>query len=136
MKKMSQNLYCAFCRIERKTYRKKRVNWKDIVSIFFISMLLMFIFWQGFNPKVFIIFSVSLLLVEIFIQIRWRCSVVCPYCSFDPVLYVKDKERASKKVQVRLSEIKESEDFLVSKNPFHNLPFKKKPSELKFKNLR
>ena len=36
---------------------------------------------------------------EIFIQLRWRLTVACPRCGFDPVLYVKDPEKAARRVR-------------------------------------
>lgn len=125
----SEKVYCAFCKINRKTYKKKKINLQNILLSSVLSFLVMFIFWQGFNPKVFIIFSVFLFLSEFFVQMRWRFSVVCPFCKFDPILYVRNKKRASKKVKERLEEIKNKEDLFLSKNPFQNLPLRKKPKE-------
>lgn len=121
-----EKIYCAFCCIERKAYTKRSVNWKNVLLTFLSSLLLMFVVWQNFNPRVFIVFAVFLLLSEFFIQIRWRFSVPCPYCGFDPVLYVKDKKKASKRVQLRLKDLKEKENFFISRNPFQNLAFRKK----------
>lgn len=130
----SEKIYCAFCKIDRRTYKKKGISLQNVLLSFVLSGLVMFIFWQGFNPKVFILFSVFLFLSEFFVQMRWRFSVVCPFCKFDPVLYLRNKRRASKQVQRRLQEIKNKEDLFLSKNPFQNLPFRKvSKEELNFK---
>lgn len=126
MGKVSEKIYCAFCRIERNAYTKRSINFKNILLVLLASCLLMVVFWQSFDPKVFILFSVFLFLSEVFIQIRWRLSVTCPYCGFDPVVYVKDKEKASQKVKLQLKRIKEEKDILMPKNPFKYLPFQNK----------
>jgi len=53
--------------------------------------------------------------------------MVCPYCKFDPILYIKSPELALDKVKFRLDDCKEnSEMYLSSKNPIANLPRVKK----------
>ncbi|MCB9026839.1 MAG: hypothetical protein H6625_11010 [Bdellovibrionaceae bacterium] len=92
----------------------------------------MFIIWQTFEPVVLVFFVIYLAIAEVFIQIRWRLSVVCPHCSFDPVIYIKNPELACQKVKNRLDLRKDSGDLLLSSNdPFKNLPKRKFPSQKK-----
>lgn len=60
--------------------------------------------WGGPDARAFIIFVCLLATAEYFIQIRWRLSVVCRACGFDPVLYVKSPHQALQEVKLRLSE--------------------------------
>lgn len=83
----------------------------------------MLLIWQDFNAKMFILFAIYLGGVEVFVQIRWRMSVNCPYCGFDPVLYRKDRKALVKKVKLKLELAKRRPGLMLSKhNPFLNLP--------------
>lgn len=61
------------------------------------------------------VFAVFLALTEVFIQLRWRMSVPCRQCGFDPVLYIKDQERAVEKVTLHLKSRKENPNNLLAK---------------------
>ena len=64
----------------------------------------MFAIFQEFDPRVMLIFVAFLATAEIFVQIRWRLTIVCKYCGFDPVTYVKDTEKAVARVKLRLDQ--------------------------------
>lgn len=123
MKKISEKIYCAFCKIPRKAYTKKHMTLTNVLLSLALSVLIMFSLWQQFNAKVFILFTLCLAVAEAFIQMRWRLSVSCPYCGFDPVLYKRDQKLAASRVQMTLEERKSSVSLMLSsKNPFNNLP--------------
>jgi len=67
----------------------------------------MYAFWQGFDARVLVIFVFFLALAEVFVQVRWRLNVVCPNCGFDPVLYLRDTDKAAEKVKIHLTRRKE-----------------------------
>lgn len=123
---VSEKIYCAFCRIPRRAYLKKHVTFTNAFLSFLTSVMLMFAFWGEVEPKAAIIFVGLLCLSEAYIQVRWRLSIRCPHCGFDPVLYIRDRDQLVEKVKKRLSEVKESPSYLLSAdNPLRNLPYKK-----------
>ncbi len=75
----------------------------------------MYGFWSAFDPRVLVIFAVSLAITEIFIQIRWRLSVPCKQCGFDPVQYVKDPEKAVEKVTTHLQQRRLDPNYLLAR---------------------
>ncbi|MCB0356973.1 MAG: hypothetical protein KDD40_08205 [Bdellovibrionales bacterium] len=88
----------------------------------------MYIMWQGFDAKVSVVFVFCLIFAEAFVKLRWRLSIVCPHCGFDPVIYTKNPDVACQKVKKRLADRRESGDYLLSSNdPFRNLPKLKSP---------
>lgn len=117
--------FCAFCKSERKIYRKRRSDATNIAWSAFGALVLMFALFQEFDPRVFLFFVAFLAVAEIFVQMRWRTSIVCRHCGFDPILYVKKPELAAQKVKIRLDERKNDPASLLSR-PL-NLP-KVKPS--------
>lgn len=56
------------------------------------------VFWGSFEVKSVVVFMVFLGLAEFFTHFRWRMSVVCQHCGFDPVVYLKSPPAAVEKV--------------------------------------
>lgn len=104
MQKVSQRCYCAFCRSERVVYRKKHLAPIDAALAGVGSVLMMMLVWQDFDPRGLVFFGIGLVLTELFIMLRWRTSINCAKCGFDPVLYKKHPEKAAEKVKAYMSE--------------------------------
>jgi hypothetical protein len=115
----SKRCFCAFCRSERVVYRKKHISLIDGSLAAAASFLLGFIVWQDFDPRILMFFAFGLGLAELFIQVRWRLSIACPHCGFDPVLYKRNKPLAAERVRAFL-EIRR-EDPMSAFSPL-NLP--------------
>jgi len=81
-----------------------------------LSAAFMFVIWQGFDPRVFVVFGIMLMVSEVIIQIRHRLSVICHFCGFDPKLYKKSSAQAAELVRVTLEKKREDPDFILSEN--------------------
>jgi hypothetical protein len=79
------------------------------------SAVVMYSFWGAFDPRVLVVFAISLGITEIFIQIRWRLSVHCKQCGFDPVLYVKDPDKAAEKVTAHMLKRRQDPRYLLAR---------------------
>jgi len=64
----------------------------------------MLVIWQDFDPRVFVFFGFALFLSEVFVGLRWRTSVSCVRCGFDPVVYKRSPEEAARRVRRYLEE--------------------------------
>lgn len=115
LRSKKSNCYCAFCRSPRRVYKKRNIGVLNIIYAAMASSVTMYAFWRGFDPRVLVIFAVFLGLAETFIQIRWRLSVVCKQCGFDPVLYVKDSDRMADQVRVHLEKRRQDPNLLLAK---------------------
>ena len=98
----SKRCYCAFCRTKRVVYTKRHISTLDGVLVFMASLLATVILWQDFDPRAVVLFAVGLGISEMFIIFRWRMSIACPHCGFDPVLYKKTPEKAALRVKQHL----------------------------------
>ncbi|MBX2993501.1 MAG: hypothetical protein KF681_01715 [Bdellovibrionaceae bacterium] len=94
--------FCAFCRVPRQVYKKKRIGAADVFAAFLGAAVLTALIFQEFDARGIFFFVGLLFISETFIQLRWRTGVVCPHCGFDPVLYVKEPEKAAAKVRAHL----------------------------------
>lgn len=110
-----KSCYCAFCRSPRKIYRKRNIGLIDVFAALLGANVTMFAIFEEFDPRALLIFVTFLAIAEIFVQVRWRLAIVCPYCGFDPVLYLKDSARAVEKVKVCLNRRKNDPASLLAK---------------------
>lgn len=109
------NCFCAFCKSRRRIYRKKSISFINFIASVLAAAVVMFAIWQQYDPRVMIVFVVCLAISEVFVKIRWRLSVVCSQCGFDPVLYVKQPELALQKVKTQLDLRKQDPKYLLAK---------------------
>lgn len=83
----------------------------------------MAVLYREFDPQVFLIFVGFIAVSETFVQLRWRISMTCQHCGFDPILYLKDVGAAVAKVQARLDQRKSDPAALLMRQL--NLPTRK-----------
>ncbi len=117
MGKQSEKCYCAFCKEPRRVYTKRHMAASNVLLSLVTSGLIMMILWQQPDPRVFMLFVLCLSVSEVFVQIRWRVSIACPHCGFNPVLYIKDPERAATRVSEFFELKKQDPTFFFSSNP-------------------
>ena len=82
--------------------------------------LVSFVFWQQFDPRIVVFFVIAIGFAELFIVFRWRMTIACPKCGFDPVLYKKKPELAAARVKEYYKE--RAEDPLSAFSPPPRLP--------------
>lgn len=100
---MSHEVFCSFCRSRHRVYKKQHVSFINVLLSSLLSGILgVAWFWPEINFKFIVLIPFFLLVAELFIHLRWRCSLICPECGFDPILYKKSPEAASLKVQAKL----------------------------------
>ncbi len=117
-----KSFYCAFCKTPRRSNLKKSVTLVEVLFCLIGSVLLSLLFWQKFDFKILTLFGILVCILEFFCQLKWRVSIMCSQCGFDPVLYLKDKDKAVLKIKAHLQKRKEDPRVLLSKNPKLNLP--------------
>lgn len=74
----------------------------DYVMAGVCALIAMIVFFRDLDPRIFIFYILFVAIGEVFVQVRWRLSIVCPHCGFDPVLYLKQPEKAAEKVTRKL----------------------------------
>lgn len=95
-------------------FTKKNIGLFDIFGSALGATALMYAVFQEFDPRVLLVFVAFLAVSETFVQIRWRLTIVCKYCGFDPVLYLKDTTKAVEKVKLRLDQRKNNPATLLA----------------------
>ncbi len=129
---MRKNCFCAFCRSPRRIYKKRNIGILNVVYAAMAALIVMYMFWQDLDPRGLMIFAILLAMTETFIQFRWRLSIPCRQCGFDPVVYLKDPDKAADKVTLHLEKRRADPRFLMTK-PL-NLPTLSKEKSLALQN--
>lgn len=86
----------------------------NILGAFFAAMVFMYLMWQDFDARMFIIWVINIIFAEAFIRLRWRMSVPCPHCAFDPLIYKKDSEKAAELVKAQLARRREDPKYMLA----------------------
>lgn len=115
LKNQKNQCYCAFCKSPRRIYGKRSLNFVNILEALAASLGVMFLIWQEFNPRFVLFFAGFLALGELFIKIRWRSSIICSLCGFDPVVYKLNPDRAAARVRDHLEKRKADPNKLLAK---------------------
>ena len=108
---------CAFCKLPRRVYKKRDASVFDIALLLFVSGLFMFLVWGEPDMRSLILFGILAFSLQVFIRVRWRESVKCPHCGFDPILYKEDSELAAEKVKAFLEVRKKNPQYLLRPKP-------------------
>ncbi len=96
---------------------KKHVDATNVGCAIAFALTSAFAAWGTPDPRGFVIFGLFVLAAEVFVYLRWRMSVVCSMCGFDPVLYKRSPARASDRVKEFFKEQVENPEFWLTKSP-------------------
>ncbi len=118
---MADVCLCAFCKNERKVYRKKHISFGSVVAMVFVASLFSYVFYQNVHPFPFVLGLAALSIAEISTQLRWRMALRCSHCGFDPLLYLRDPSKAALKVKDFVEERQRAPDSLLRPHPLRHL---------------
>lgn len=115
--KTSENRLCSFCRLGHRVYLKKEVSIFDGILLLLVTGLMAYAIWQGPDLRSLLIFITLAFGFQVFLRVRYRESLKCPHCGFDPVLYRQNNEKAAQKVTDFMEKRKDSPHFLLKPKP-------------------
>ena len=115
--RQSDKMICSFCKLGHRLYLKKEVSFFDAIIMLFITGLLAYAIWGGPDLRSMIIFMSLAFSFQFFLRMRYRESVKCPHCGFDPILYSQDHEQAAQKVKSFMEKRKNNPEFLLKPQP-------------------
>ncbi len=114
---MKQKVFCAFCSLPQKIYTKKHVHFFELILFAGVGAILTHLIWQDFHIVGPIVFCVLAMSAETVHRLRWRASVKCKHCGFDPLLYKQSPEEAAQTVKAFLDRRKEDPLYLLKPQP-------------------
>lgn len=117
--------FCAFCKNARKVYSSKHMSMTGIVGLVILSYVLTHVIWHQPDIRGLVILGTLLMVSEISVQLRWRQSLLCQHCGFDPILYMRNPQQAAVKIQDYMKTRSEKPEFLLK--PALNLASRRTP---------
>ena len=115
--RLHETCFCAFCKADRRVYSKKHVGLTNVLAAMLLSSGITFVVWGELDPRGLMLFCLTMVGSEIFINLRWRSSLVCRLCGFDPVIYKRSPERAAAKVREFYEKASNDPNFQLSRSP-------------------
>ena len=115
--KTSENRVCVFCKLEHRVYTKKEVSVFDAILLLFVTGLLAFSIWGGPDLRSMLIFMGLSFSLQVFLRVRYRESIKCPHCGFDPILYKQNSELAAQKVKTFMESRKDNPEYMLKPRP-------------------
>jgi hypothetical protein len=103
---MGHSGFCAFCRSPKVYFKRKRLGIVNIATAVITALAINYIFTHQIDPYVFVIFVVNLFVIELILGIRWRMSLICHECGFDPIIYKRNPEVACQMVKAKMDQRK------------------------------
>ncbi|MBC7741277.1 MAG: hypothetical protein H7061_03710 [Bdellovibrionaceae bacterium] len=103
-----KSCYCAFCKTPRKVYAHKHLTTIEVVSLVMLSIVVTYSIYHTMDPRGLFISATVLIVAEIFTHMKWRTSMICRSCGFDPIVYLRDPEKAGLKIRAFLDRRSES----------------------------
>lgn len=98
---MGHKGFCAFCRSPKTYFKRKRIGVVNITVAFICAAAINYIFTHSIDFRVLVIFIAMLFIFELALQVRWRMSLICHECGFDPVIYKRNPELMSQMVKTK-----------------------------------
>lgn len=84
-----------------------------IVGMVVLSYVMTYAIWHQPDIRGLVILGTLLMVGETATQLRWRQSMVCQHCGFDPVIYVRSPELAGAKIKEFMKIRSERPEFLL-----------------------
>lgn len=117
IKKTSERRICVFCKLDHRVYLKKEVSIFDVVVLLAVTGLMAFAIWGGPDLRSMLIFMSMAFILQVFLRVRYRESIKCPHCGFDPILYQQNNEEAAQRVKAFMEKRSDNPQYMLKPTP-------------------
>lgn len=108
-----KSCFCAFCKTPRKVYAHKHLTILGTMGLVGLGIVMTYVVFASLDIRGLGIVGVLLIIGEMFSQTKWRTSMICHNCGFDPVVYVRNPEQAGLKIKAFLEGRSERPEYLL-----------------------
>jgi hypothetical protein len=110
-------VYCSFCSLPHRVYSQKHVSAFGLASFALISVVVSYLAWQEFRWLACVLFLALSAWSEFVHSMRWRQSVNCKNCGFDPFVYKQNPDNAAKMVNEFMALRRDNPSYLLKPRP-------------------
>ncbi len=109
--------FCAYCKSPRRIFRARGLTAVHVLGCLIFSAAISMWFRSIFDVFFLVLFASFAVIAEVVLRLRWRMSIQCEVCGFDPALYVQSQEKAAEKVKSFYEKKKLDPLFLLKSHP-------------------
>jgi hypothetical protein len=92
--------YCPHCKKERRlAYDPNPGTMRKIGQIALTTAFLTVVLWPWFDIKGIVLVLPIWTVYELYFRVSARADLACPYCGFDPFLFLTDVQKAKKEIE-------------------------------------
>ncbi len=132
---MKVRFFCTFCELPQKVYKRKHIHLFEMLALAIVGVITSFLIWQDFHWASVFLIAAMVMVTEFTYQVRWRHSVKCKGCGFDPITYKRNPEQAASEVKIYLEQRKQNPLYLLKPQP-QIRPIIKKVKNYKWTDLK
>lgn len=114
---MLEKAFCIFCSLPLRVFRKKHISLIELVGFGLVGAIFTYLIWNQFHIAGVVLFVCLSIATELMYRLRWRASLRCKGCGFDPVVYRKDPELAASFVKQTLDTRKNDPRYMLKPQP-------------------
>lgn len=129
--RLFERRYCAFCKSPRRVYAKKHIDLTNVLGAALLAGVVSLAVYGQVEPRALLFFCVVTGLGETFVFLRWRLSLVCRLCGFDPVVYKRSPAEAAARVRRFFENQIANPKFQLTKSPLLDLHRRMRVNERK-----
>jgi hypothetical protein len=112
-----EKAFCIFCSLPMRVYSKKHVGIFAMIMFGVVGAIFSYLVWERFHLVALLLFAILTVVTEFIFHLRWRSSVKCKGCGFDPVLYKQNPELAASFVKAKLDSRKQDPLYMLKPRP-------------------
>lgn len=112
-----KRFFCSFCKLPIRVYKSKDLSLIDVALLFFCVSGVSLFFTAEKRILTIVLFPILGFFMQSMVRIRWRESVKCRHCGFDPLVYKKNKSEAATSVKIFLEKRKKDPAYLLKPMP-------------------
>jgi hypothetical protein len=95
--------FCAFCGHQHRIYSKSHVSFFDVAVSIFLGFMVFAPIAGGIDARGLGVAAIFVGISEVFTVLRHRMSLSCGRCGFDPIVYRRSHDEASKLVKAHIA---------------------------------
>lgn len=109
--------FCSFCTLPLRIYGKQHVGVVELAVFSFVGIVFTYLVWGDFHFVGLMVFALLTISAELIHRMRWRASVKCKACGFDPVIYKNNPDQAAALVKTQLAARKSDPLYMLKPQP-------------------
>ncbi len=94
-------------------YTYRHLTLTQVIGLVLLGIIITYSVFMSLDLRGLGFILLMLIVAEVFTQTKWRASMICRNCGFDPVVYIRSPEQAGLKIKAFMDKRSQSPDHLL-----------------------